>query len=455
MAERARIVVVDDKLPMAETLADGLVDRGFAATAVGSAREALEAVADGRVDLLVTDLRMPELDGLELIAAARAASPELPVIVMTAYGAIDSAVESIRKGAFHYLTKPFKLDELLVFVERALAERALRRETAALRRTFRERFSISGIVGRSAAMQKVLSIVERVARSEISVLITGETGTGKGAIARAIHGESDRARGPFVAINCAALPEPLLESELFGHLRGAFTGAVADRAGLFAEAGGGTLLLDEVGEMSAGLQAKLLHVLESRTVRPLGGAREIAVDVRVLAATHRDLRQRIAEGTFREDLLYRLDVISIEIPALRHRRDDLPELIAHFLAEARRRHPTSPATGFTRDALARLLDHRWPGNVRELRTCRRALRAARRWRRDHRRRAARCGAGRSPRDVRRRGHADARAPAPLRAMGARPARWPQGPDLGRARCRRQDAESLARRRRRLIQRFRC
>ena len=366
MAERARIVVVDDKLPLAETLADGLVDRGFAATAASSASEALALIARGRVDLLVTDLRMPDLDGLELIDAVRASSPELPVIVMTAYGAIDSAVESIRKGAYHYLTKPFKLDELVMFVERALAERALRRETAALRRTFRERFSIAGIVGRSAAMQKVFSIVERVARSEVSVLITGETGAGKGAIARAIHGESDRARGPFVAVNCAALPEPLLESELFGHVKGAFTGAVADRAGLFAEASGGTLLLDEIGEMSPGLQAKLLHVLESRTVRPLGSAREVAVDVRVLAATHRDLRQRIAEGAFREDLLYRLDVISIELPALRHRRDDLPALIDHFLAESRRRHPESPATGFTREALARLLDDRWPGNVREL-----------------------------------------------------------------------------------------
>ena len=362
----ARIIVVDDKLPLAETLADGLVDRGYAATALGSAREALAAVADGKVDLLVTDLRMPELDGLELVDAVRAAAPELPVIVMTAYGAIDSAVESIRKGAYHYLTKPFKLDELVMFVERALADRALRRETAALRRTLRETFSIKGIVGRSAAMQKVFSIVERVARSEVSVLITGETGTGKGAIARAIHGESDRSRGPFVAVNCAALPEPLLESELFGHVRGAFTGAVADRAGLFAEAGGGTLLLDEIGEMSPSLQAKLLHVLESRTVRPLGGAREVAVDVRVLAATHRDLRQRITEGAFREDLLYRLDVISIELPALRHRRDDLPALIDHFLAEAKRRHPTSSATGFARDALARLLDYRWPGNVREL-----------------------------------------------------------------------------------------
>ena len=362
----ARVLVVDDKLPMAETLADGLADRGITANAVGSAREALAAVQDGTVDVLVTDLRMPDLDGLALLDAVRAAAPEVPVIVMTAYGAIDSAVESIRKGAFHYLTKPFKLDELLVFVERALADRALRRETAALRRTLRERHSLAGLIGRSQAMQRVFGIVERIARSSVPVLITGETGAGKGAVARAIHGESDRATGPFVAINCAALPDQLLESELFGHVKGSFTGATTDRAGLFADADGGTVLLDEIGEMSPALQAKLLHVLESGQVRPLGATREKAVDVRVIAATHRDLRRRITEGLFREDLLYRLEVVAIEIPALRHRRDDLPALLEHFLADARRRHPGSRVTGFARDALAVLLDYRWPGNVREL-----------------------------------------------------------------------------------------
>ena len=358
-----RIVIVDDKLPMAETLADGLADRGYEARALGSGRDALAVLAE--TDVLVTDLRMPEIDGLSLLERARAIAPDVPVIVMTAYGAIDSAVESIRKGAFHYLTKPFKLDELIVFVERALDDRDLRRETVALRKTLREQYSVAGLIGKSAAMQEVLGVIRRIAATKVPVLITGETGTGKGAVARAIHGESVRSSAPFVAVNCAALPDQLLESELFGHTKGAFTGAVADHEGLFAGANGGTLLLDEIGEMSPSLQAKLLHVLESGTVRPLGATREVSVDVRVLAATHRDLRARIRDGTFREDLLYRLDVVSIELPALRNRREDIPPLIDHFLADARARHP-SAVTGFSRGALAVMLDYGWPGNIREL-----------------------------------------------------------------------------------------
>ncbi|HUJ62248.1 MAG TPA: sigma-54 dependent transcriptional regulator [Kofleriaceae bacterium] len=366
MAERSRILVVDDKLALAETLADGLLDRGYAARATGSSREALEAVTRGELDLLVTDLRMPGIDGLALVEASRAPALDIPVIVMTAYGAIDSAVESIRRGAYHYLTKPFKLDELVVFLERALAERTLRREAAALREAVREQFSIAGLVGASPAMQRVLAVVARVARTDAPMLITGETGSGKGAIARAIHGESPRARGPFVVVNCAALPEPLLESELFGHVKGAFTGATADRPGLFAEAEGGTLLLDEIGEMSAALQAKLLHVLESRRIRPVGTSGERAIDVRVLAATHRDLRRRIHDGSFREDLLYRLDVVTIEVPPLRERASDIPRLVDRFLGEARGRHPGSSVIGVTRDTLKRLCEYPWPGNVREL-----------------------------------------------------------------------------------------
>jgi two-component system response regulator HydG len=361
-----RIIVVDDKVALAETLADGLTDRGYDARALSSGREALAELRAGHVDVLVTDLRMPDLDGLALIEAAHEGGSTVPVIVMTAYGAIDSAVESIRRGAFHYLTKPFKLDELVVFVERALADGALRREASSLRRTLGEKFSLRGLVGTSAAMQQVLALVERVAASDVPLLITGETGTGKTAVARAVHGESQRAAGPFIAINCAALPEQLLESELFGHVKGAFTGATADRAGLFADAHGGTLLLDEIAEMSPALQAKLLHVLESATIRPVGATRERTIDVRVLAATHRDLRQRIAEGTFREDLMYRLDLVSIELPPLRHRRDDIPGLVSHFVADARTRHPRSVVTGFSRAALAKLIDYAWPGNVREL-----------------------------------------------------------------------------------------
>ena len=363
---KPRVIIVDDRLAMAETIADGLIDQGFDATALGSGRAALEALRDPLLDAIVTDLRMPDVDGLALLSAAHAAKIDVPIIVMTAYGAIDSAVESIRKGAYHYLTKPFKLDELVIFLNRAIADRSMRRETRALRKSLGEQFSRAGIVARSAAMQRVLAIVERIAPTDVPVLIHGETGTGKGLLARTIHGESLRAARPFIAINCAAMPDALLESELFGHVKGAFTGATADHAGLFAVADGGTLLLDEIGEMSPALQAKLLHVLESKNVRPVGATRERNIDVRVLAATHRDLRQLISDGSFREDLLYRLNVVSLEVPALRHRRDDIALLVERFLSETRQRHPRSTVTSVSRGALRRMLDYAWPGNVREL-----------------------------------------------------------------------------------------
>ena len=362
----SRVLVVDDKLAMAEMLADGLTDHGFSATACGSAETALAAMARGGVDVVVTDLRMPEIDGFTLLDRIREKSPDTQVIVMTAYGAIDSAVESIRRGAYHYLTKPFKLDELVLFVERAVAERALRREAAALRRQLDEQFLLAGVVAHSAAMQRVIDVVRRVAAADVPVLLTGETGTGKGVIARALHGEGKRAKRPFVAINCAALPEHLLESELFGHVKGAFTGATSDHPGLFASANHGTVLLDEIGELPIGLQPKLLRVLESGTLRPVGATRERVVDVRILAATHRDLRAAVTQGTFREDLLYRLDVVAIELPPLRMRRDDIAPLIARFLREAIQRHPTSHVTGFSRGAMQRMLEYAWPGNVREL-----------------------------------------------------------------------------------------
>jgi len=360
---KPRVLVVDDKLAMAETLADGLADNHFDATACGSARAALDLVLTKEVDVVVTDLRMPELDGLALLDAIRAAKPGVQIIVMTAFGAIDSAVEAIRKGAFHYLTKPFKLDELVIFVRRAIEERALRREAAELRKQLGAHH---GLVAHSAAMQRVLEIVGRVASANVPVMITGETGTGKGAIARALHAASSRAGQPFVALNCAALPEQLLESELFGHVKGAFTGATQDHPGLFVAADRGTLLLDELAEMPIALQPKLLRVLETGTLRPVGATRERSVDVRVIAATHRDLRAAVAAGTLREDLLYRLNVLPIEVPALRARTDDIPPLVEHFFADAISRHPTTIARGFSRAAMRRLLDHTWPGNVREL-----------------------------------------------------------------------------------------
>jgi len=363
---KPRVIVVDDKLAMAEMLADGLADQDFETAAFGSGREALEAVRAGGVDVVVTDLRMPNVDGFMLLDSVQEVDSNVQVIVMTAYGAIDSAVEAIRRGAYHYLTKPFKLDELVLFVRRALAERALRVETAALREKLGEQYSLAGVVAQSAPMQRVLDVVRRIAAANVSVLITGETGTGKGLIARAIHGEGARAEKPFVAINCAALPEALLESELFGHVKGAFTGATSDNPGLFASADHGTVFLDEIGEIPIGLQPKLLRVLESGTLRPVGSTHERSVDVRVVAATHRDLRAAVSQGTFREDLLYRLDVVSIEIPPLRVRRDDILPLVERFLADAIARHPSSQVACFSRAAMERMLDYAWPGNVREL-----------------------------------------------------------------------------------------
>jgi two-component system response regulator HydG len=361
-----RVLVVDDEIQMADMVADGLCDHGFAAEAAASSEAALVRLRATPFDALVTDLRMPEVDGLALLVAARRLSPDLPVLVMTAYGAIDSAVESIRQGASHYLTKPFKIEELVLYLDKVIDERRLRGELVALRSALRERGDAPGIVGTNPALRAALDIVERVASADVPVLLLGETGTGKGAFARHLHDSGDRASGPFVTVNCAALPEPLLESELFGHVRGAFTGATRDRAGLIAESSGGTLFLDEIAEMSPGLQAKLLHVIERRMVRSVGGSKERAVDLRVVAATHRDLAERVRAGTFREDLRYRLDVVSVELPPLRQRREDVPLLLDHFLHITKARHPSSPAERFSADAMEKLVAHAWPGNVREL-----------------------------------------------------------------------------------------
>ena len=361
-----RVLVVDDDPSLAETVAEGLTERGFSAFTATSSQEAARRLGGERFDALVTDLRMPELDGMGLLSIARKVAPECPVVVMTAYSAIDTAIESIRRGAYHYVTKPFKVNELAIFLERALEESHLRRETVALRRSLKERFALGNLVGHSGAMRDVCDLVLRVADASAPVLILGETGTGKGLVARAIHAEGSRAGAPLVTVNCAALPESLLESELFGHVKGAFTGAIGRRVGLFESAQGGSLFLDEIGEMPAALQSKLLDVLERGVIRAVGSNDERAVDVRILAATHRDLRERVAAGAFREDLLYRLEVVSIDLPPLRHRREDISALVGHFLAEAKARTPRSPVERIGPDAMQRLLEHSWPGNVREL-----------------------------------------------------------------------------------------
>jgi two-component system response regulator HydG len=363
---RNRVLVVDDNLEMARTLAEGLNDRGYAAVPAGSGESAAEYLRTEQVDALVTDLRMPRLDGLGLLALSRSLSPERPVIVMTAYSAVDTAVESIRQGAYHYLTKPFKTEELALFLRRALDESQLRREAASLRKTLKDRFSIDRILGSSVAMRNVREIVARVAGVPVPVLILGETGSGKSLVAQAIHAESPRASNPLVVVNCAALPEPLLESELFGYVKGAFTGASGDRPGLFREADGGTLFLDEIGEMTPGLQAKLLHVIEQGTIRPVGSTKERTVDVRIIAATHRNLREAASAGKFREDLLYRLDVLAITMPSLRERREDLPELIAFFFKQAKGKFAGSTPEWLSSEATDCLMAYTWPGNVREL-----------------------------------------------------------------------------------------
>jgi two-component system response regulator HydG len=361
-----RVLVVDDQLAMAETLADGLSERGYDAKPIDSSREAARLLEQGNFDVLITDLRMPELDGIALLQASKQADPGRPVIIMTAYSAVDSAIDSIRRGAYHYLTKPFKVDELALFVERALDEARLRREAVSLRKALKDRFSIPVFVAESEAMKDVMDLVQRVADTAVPVLVTGETGTGKGVIARALHSQSSRTGSPFVTVNCTALPEALLESELFGHVKGAFTGATGHRSGLFEEADGGTLFLDELGELPFALQAKLLDVLERGVVRAVGANRERAVDVRIVAATHRNLRDRVSAGQFREDLLYRLDVVAIQLPPLRHRRDDIPPLVDHFLRESFARHPGSRVERVSPEAMLRLVEYGWPGNVREL-----------------------------------------------------------------------------------------
>jgi two-component system response regulator HydG len=363
---RPRVLVVDDQRDMAETLADGLAERGYEAVACSSSVEAAKRLTEDVFDALVTDLRMPAVDGMALLAVSRRASPERPVIVMTAYGAVESAVDAIRQGAFHYLTKPFRVEELELFLGRALEHVRVRREARSLRAAMRDEAGLGSLVAASHEMREVFDVAARVASSAAPVLVLGETGTGKSALARAIHANSARADGPFVVVNCAALPEALLESELFGHVKGAFTGATSARAGLFAEADGGTLLLDEVGEMSPPLQAKLLHVIESGSVRAVGAGKDRQVDVRILAATHRDLHERARTGAFREDLLYRLDVVTIEIPPLRRRRDDVPLLVERLLADARKKHPHSAVERLSPEAMQRLVEHAWPGNVREL-----------------------------------------------------------------------------------------
>src|SRR5262249_25802116 len=326
---------------------------------------ALQFLEEHDFDVVLTDLRMGGMDGLALVRAIHATRPETQVVLMTAFGGIDIAVEAIKAGAYHFVAKPVKLPEVGALVHKALTERDLRRENRDLRQAVEARYSFGQLLGKSAAMQRLFGLLERLAATSSTVLIQGESGTGKELVARALHYHSARRRHPFVPVNCAALPEGLLESELFGHAKGAFTGAQIARRGLFLEASRGTLFLDEIGEMPLGMQTKLLRVLEQRQIRPVGSDREVDIDVRVIAATHRDLAAAVRQGTFRADLYYRLHVMVVQVPPLREHREDIAFLAETFL----QRHAATNHVGarrLTPQALRRLEQYDWPGNVREL-----------------------------------------------------------------------------------------
>jgi two-component system response regulator HydG len=359
-----KVLVVDDQKNMRATTAMVLRQAGHAVEESVDGAAAVQRLQQDHFDVVLTDLRMQAVDGMEVLGTARRLAPETQVIVMTAYGTIESAVQAIRLGAYDFLAKPFKEDELLLRVGKALEKRRLLGEVRLLAGEFRKRYGLEHIVGRSAAVRELLERVERVAATDATVLITGESGTGKELVARAIHVASRRGTRPFVPFNCAAITETLLESELFGHARGAFTGAIRARRGLFEEASGGTLLIDEIGETAPGFQAKLLRALQEGEIRRVGESVPVQVDVRVIAATHQDLRRAIVEKRFREDLYYRLNVVPLRIPPLRERREDVPLLAAHFLRRYVDRSGNEKV--LSAEALARLVDHDWPGNVREL-----------------------------------------------------------------------------------------
>jgi two-component system response regulator GlrR len=352
----ARILIVDDDPNLLRLLGLRLTKEGHEVVEASSGEQALSRLDAGVPDLVVTDLRMGGMDGMALFEAVNRAHPTLPVIVLTAHGTIPDAVSATRRGVFGYLPKPFEARDLMAEVDRALALAGRGASQAAWR---------SEIVTRSAALEAVLAEAELVAASDASVLIRGESGTGKEVLARAIHAASRRSERPFVAINCGAIPEQLLESELFGHVKGAFTGAARDHKGLFQAAHGGSLLLDEIGDMPVALQVKLLRVLQERTVRPVGSTQTVTVDVRILSATHRDLPAEIAAGRFREDLYYRLNVVGLMLPPLAARREDIPLLAAHFLRLLAARYGRT-INGFAPEGLERLVAASWPGNVRQL-----------------------------------------------------------------------------------------
>ncbi|MEJ2726785.1 MAG: sigma-54 dependent transcriptional regulator [Deltaproteobacteria bacterium] len=365
MTKKETILVVDDDSAHRTMLRTLLTGWGYTIFEADDGSTAIQKVHEQAFDLILMDIRMIKVSGLEALTEIKAFNPAIPVIIMTAYSSVESAVEALKNGAYDYLTKPLDFDELRLTMQRAMDHTHLREENRLLRESMSSQFDTRNIIGRSGAMVRLLETVAQVAASEATVLITGESGTGKEMVAGAIHFNSQRKDGPFVRINCAAITETLLESELFGHEKGSFTGAYKRKEGRFVQADGGSLFLDEISEMSPAMQAKLLRVLQERELTRVGGEEPIKVDVRVIAATNRDLLQDMEAGRFREDLYYRLNVVNLDIPPLRHRREDIPLLAQHFLkgfSEKNRKE----FKGFTPQAMDRLLKYDWPGNVREL-----------------------------------------------------------------------------------------
>src|SRR3984893_1203052 len=359
------LLLIEDETTLREAIAEELADHGYEVDQADSGEAAIAQLADFAFDVVVTDLRLPGIDGAAVVDAAVERYPHIVAIVVTGYGTVKDAVAAIKRGAWDFVSKPFQIDDLLHMLDAALEQRRLKSENAYLRAQLEERYRFEGLIGKSRVMTRLFQLLETVAATSSTILVAGETGTGKEVVARAIHHNSPRRLHRFVALNCSAIPETLLEAELFGHVRGAFTGAVGTRQGRLEQAHKGTLFLDEVGTMSPALQSKLLRVLQEREFERVGDAHTIKIDVRVIAATHSDLAKMVAEGTFREDLFYRLNVIPVQLPALRERRDDIPLLVQHFLEKLSAESGTVTVT-VSQEALRRLMAYPWPGNVRQL-----------------------------------------------------------------------------------------
>ncbi|MDH3216737.1 MAG: sigma-54 dependent transcriptional regulator [Candidatus Krumholzibacteria bacterium] len=361
-----RILIVDDEKSMCQFLSIMLRKEGYVITAVSNGKKGLDQIKNHKFDLVVTDIKMSGMDGIALLSEIKKMDRSIPVIIMTAYASQKTAIEAVNHGAFHYLIKHAKNDEIKMVVRNALDMKRVRTENMLLRRQLTKSSDLKTIIGKSEEIEKVFSLVDKVADTDSTILIGGESGTGKELIARAIHFRSHRANNPFVSINCGALPENLLESELFGHVKGSFTGAIRDKEGLFKVAQGGTFFLDEVGETSPTIQVKLLRVLQEREIIPVGGTNPIKVDVRLIAATNADLEKAVSHEKFRADLYYRLNVIPIQLPPLRRRKDDIPLLVNHFLKKFNENLKLEAQKGIYKDAMDVLINYNWPGNVREL-----------------------------------------------------------------------------------------